>query len=85
MSKERRLRCRFMFPTIYQDSSTSSPATTVFVSKSSGDIPKRPQTPLLDIDADDDDVYHEYNDGELNPTDLLSLWGGKNYISTWYE
>lgn len=73
LDQERRLRCNFMFPTIYQDSSVNSPATTVFESKSVGELPGDPSValPCSPLDSEDDQTEQE-----TDHVDLLRLWGG---------
>ncbi|XP_060573658.1 uncharacterized protein LOC132731473 isoform X2 [Ruditapes philippinarum] len=61
----RRLRCRYKFPTIYQNSRISSPASTVLVSRSAGDF-----SSLSDEDVE------RMAETKIDPADLLSLWGG---------
>ncbi|XP_053401949.1 regulator of G-protein signaling protein-like [Mercenaria mercenaria] len=67
---ERRFRCRYMFPKIYQDSSISSPATTILISQSADDLAK--VTPTTSLSSFDDDELK----AKILPVDLLSLWGG---------
>ena len=88
LNHERRLRCRFMFPTIYQESNISSPSTTVFVSKSAGELPEQTPTPVKELTPGVDEAEEEeeeeedYEDFEsivqVDPVDLLSLWGGQH-------
>ncbi|XP_052818181.1 uncharacterized protein LOC128244204 [Mya arenaria] len=69
LSNERRLRCRFMFPTIYQASGISSPATEVYESMSATDLPGQTPTDVSESSEELDEVKVEH-------IDLLSLWGG---------
>ncbi|XP_053401944.1 regulator of G-protein signaling protein-like [Mercenaria mercenaria] len=62
---ERRMRCRYMFPTIYEDSSINSPTTTVLE-----DLKAPAKTPSLSSLSDTE------SEDEVEPTDLFALWGG---------
>ena len=76
LDRERRLRCRLMFPTIYQDSTFRSGAKSVFVSTSANDLMSNSST----IGTDSDD-------GDLTFQELLSLWGGmycEHICCSWY-
>ena len=75
LANERRMRCRFLFPTVPHLSNTSQ-QTEVIVSKSATDMLERVASGATAIS---DSNLGEGTDG-LRPEDLLSIWGGKNRL-----
>ncbi|XP_052286288.1 uncharacterized protein LOC127881994 isoform X1 [Dreissena polymorpha] len=75
LNKERRLRLRFTFPTINQESNVSSPATVVQVSQSATDM-TQPEPPQPSPSSDAEDEPDEDSTDIIEPVELLTLWGG---------